>query len=149
MLLTVRMLLLLHAANFADVAGIVLDGDTSKPMPSLGFGTCCRRSAKGPALIASTAEYLKQGGRHIDTAEMYSNHRDIAVALHKSGVPRDRIWLTSKVNTKVVQARATAVQAIESDVSDLGVAHVDLMLIHGVWTLGEEAMVIAAEPYAD
>ena len=60
--------LLLSAALAAQ---LVLDGDTKKPMPLLGFGTCCRPTAKGPPLIKSTESYLAQGGRLIDTAQVY------------------------------------------------------------------------------
>ena len=65
--------------------GIVLDGDAAKPMPAVGFGICCRRASKGPALINSTLVYLAEGGRLIDTAPVYNNQRDIAVALRHSG----------------------------------------------------------------
>ena len=50
-------------------------------MPRLGFGTCCRASSQGQAIIDSTLEYLRQGGRLIDTAQMYDNHKDLAIAI--------------------------------------------------------------------
>ena len=126
------------AFTVAASAGITLDGDASKPMPVLGFGTCCRKTAKGAPLIASTKEYLAQGGRLLDTAQMYGNHRDLAVAIKASGVPREQIWLTSKVNTKRVTTRAEAVAAVTTSAQELGVAYIDLMLIHGLWTISAE-----------
>ena len=54
------------ATNSVEVRSIALSDGTS--MPAIGFGTCCRASAKGPPLIKSTKEYLSQGGRLIDTA---------------------------------------------------------------------------------
>ena len=125
----------------ASHAQLVLDGDERKPMPSVGFGTCCRKAAKGRPLIKSTNEYLRQGGRLIDTAQMYGNHRDLAVALRESGVPREQVWLTSKVNTKVYNTRAAAAAAVAESCKELGVAYVDLMLVHGLWTLSEAQMV--------
>ena len=79
--------------------GIHLKGSDRKPMPRMGFGTCCRASAKGEPLIASILEYLSQGGRLIDTAQMYENHRDVAAAIERSGIPRAELWITSKVRT--------------------------------------------------
>ena len=59
------------AAGGPAAESVVLDGDLdTKPMPRVGFGTCCRASAKGKPLVASTLEFLKQGGRLIDTAQM-------------------------------------------------------------------------------
>ena len=118
--------------------GITLDGDSTKPMPLLGFGTCCRKTAKGAPLIASTKEYLAQGGRLIDTAQMYGNHRDLGFAIRASGIPREHIWLTSKVNTKRVTTKKAAFDACVQSAQELGVEYIDLMLIHGVWTLSAE-----------
>jgi len=123
------------AASTPAAPPLILEGDGSKPMPSIGFGTCCRKSAKGPRLVASTREFLQQGGRLIDTAQMYDNHRDLALAIHDSGVPREELWLTSKVNTKVASTRAAAVQAVEQSLGELNVTYLDLMLIHGLWTI--------------
>ena len=104
-------LLLRAQSSTAPPAGIPLDGDPSKPMPAIGFGTCCRKSAKGQPLITSTKEFLRQGGRLIDTAQMYKNHKDLAVAVRESGVPRAEIWITSKVNTQKVSTREGTKQA--------------------------------------
>ena len=115
---------------------LVLDGDTAFSMPALGYGTCCRDSAKGQPLITSTKEYLKLGGRLIDTAQMYGNHKDLARAMRESsGVPRSEIWITSKVNTHQVKTRAATVASIDKSAAELGVAYIDLMLIHGLWTI--------------
>ena len=94
------------------------------------------RSARGASrarsLIKSTKEYLSQGGRLIDTAQMYRNHEDLAVALRESGVPREQIWLTSKIDTHVVTTRHSALAAVKASAAELGVSYVDLMLIHGI-----------------
>ena len=133
--------LLALAAPSPAVPGIVLDGDAQKPMPALGFGTCCRASAKGPPLITSTKEYLQQGGRLIDTAIMYGNHRDLAVAIRESGVPREELWVTSKINTMTSKTREATKKACEKSAAELGLQYVDLMLIHGVWTISDEQAV--------
>ena len=113
--------------------GIVLDGDSSKPLPRIGFGTCCRKSAKGPALINSTRAFLEDGGRLIDTAQIYANHRDLKVALATSSVSRNDVWITSKVYTFSFKSRNAALQSVRDSVNELGVAFIDLMLVNGIW----------------
>ena len=46
-------------------------------MPAVGYGTCCRPTAKGEAIYESTKFYLEQGGKLIDTAMAYRNHVEI------------------------------------------------------------------------
>ena len=128
-----RVAMLLAAAVTVHTPGVVLDGDASKPMPLVGFGTCCRKSAKGEALINSTRAYLADGGRLVDTAQIYNNHLDLKVALATSSVARSDVWITSKVNTFRFKSREDALQSIRDSTSDLGVAFIDLMLIHGIW----------------
>ena len=108
-----------------------------RPMPAVGFGTCCRKSASGPALIASTKEYLMQGGRAIDTAQLYNNSRELGQAIRESGVPRADIWVTSKVNTRpdrnAVTDRVGALASVRGALQELGTSYIDLMLVHGAW----------------
>ena len=128
---------------------ILMSGDppTAKRMPVMGFGTCCRKSAKGPPLIASTLEYLSQGGRLIDTAQMYQNHRDLKVAIQRSGVPREQLWVTSKVMTvrgelqgklKGGALKAATVRQVEKILEELGLEYIDLLLLHHAMNNGPE-----------
>lgn len=138
MSMRVLALLGLLRACLPTPSGLVLDGDIHKPMPFIGFGTCCRRTARGAPLIASTKEFLLQGGRLIDTAQKYGNHADLAVAIRESGVSRAHIWLTSKIDThNKVSTRAAALDAVSQTAMELGVEYIDLMLIHGLWTLSD------------
>lgn len=127
----------------AQDAGLLLDGDdpvTGKRMPRIGFGTCCRRASKGAPLIASTLEYLSQGGRLIDTAQMYENHKDLKIAIQRSQIPRDQLWITSKVMTirgalsggalKGGALKAATISQVGLILTELGVDYVDLMLLH-------------------
>ena len=57
-------------------------------MPANGLGTCCRKTARGQPIIDATKEYLRLGGRLIDTAMAYRNHEEIGEALRASGVDR-------------------------------------------------------------
>ena len=133
----------------AQDPGLLLDGDvTGKRMPAIGFGTCCRASAKGPPLIASALEYLAQGGRLIDTAQMYENHEDLKVAIQRSRVPRDQLWITSKVMTirgqlssgslKGGALKAATLSQVSLILTELGVEYVDLMLLHHAKNNGPE-----------
>jgi len=63
-------------------------------MPLLGFGTW---RLKGEEATESVKKALDTGYRHIDTADAYENHRDIAAALNESSVDREELFITSKV----------------------------------------------------
>ena len=102
----------------------------AKQMPRLGFGTCCRKSARGQPLITSTLAYLSHGGRLIDTAQMYRNQKDLRVAIQQSGVPRAELWVTSKVNTNSAKSGAQVAAAVDSILAELGLAFADLILLH-------------------
>ena len=116
-----------------DSLPVVPVGKNGASMPLIGFGTCCRKSSTGPLLIRSTLDFLAAGGRLIDTAEMYGNHKDLKRAILQSGVPRSELWITSKVNTKRVFTRAGAKRAVATSIRELGVSRLDLMLLHGAF----------------
>jgi len=100
-----------------------------RPMPLLGFGTCCRKAAKGEPLITSTLAYLKNGGRLIDTAFMYMNHKDIAQVIKQCGVPLGDLWITDKINPPFM-GYDKSVKAIDQSLTELGIPVLDMMLIH-------------------
>jgi diketogulonate reductase-like aldo/keto reductase len=99
-------------------------------MPALGFGTCCRPSARGPAITKATVNYLMAGGRLVDTAMAYGNHKEIGAALAESGIPREEIWLTSKIAPNAVKSRNATIAACTTILSELGTNYLDLLLIH-------------------
>lgn len=110
---------------------------SERPMPANGFGTCCRAAAQGPKLIESAKAFLALGGRHIDTAQRYRNHQDLKVAIRESGVPREELWLTSKVKVPTLKDGETwtlgeegVLKAVKETLSELGVSYIDLMLLH-------------------
>ena len=85
---------------------------SSKPMPSVGYGTCCRESAQGQPLVTSTKAYLAAGGRLIDTAQGYGNHLDIGEAIRQSAVPREDLWVTSKVRVRACNTSEDVIKAM-------------------------------------
>jgi 2,5-diketo-D-gluconate reductase A len=102
------------------------DGTT---IPQLGFGVF----QIPPAETARAVELaLEAGYRHIDTAEMYGNERGVGEALRASGLGRDEVYITSKLNNGYHEPDV-ARRAFDRTLEELGMDHVDLFLIH--WPL--------------
>merc|ERR1712205_183418 len=81
------------SGRLASVPLLPLPSGTGMPTLALGTGGLQRRKA------AEAVEFaLRSGYRAIDTAIMYENHRAIAEGLKASGVPRDSVFLISKVS---------------------------------------------------
>jgi diketogulonate reductase-like aldo/keto reductase len=77
---------------------------------------------------------LRAGYRGIDTASLYANEEGVAEGLHASGVPRDEVFLTTKVwNTE--QGYRGTLEALDRSLSKLGTDYVDLYLVH--WPIEE------------
>jgi len=68
-------------------------------IPRMGYGTW-RRS--GSEAYRCVRDALDIGYRHIDTAEMYGNEREVGKAIRDSGITRSEIFLTSKVGLKIL-----------------------------------------------
>jgi 2,5-diketo-D-gluconate reductase A len=102
------------------------DGNT---IPQLGFGVF-QIKPEDTADAVKTA--LDIGYRHIDTAEMYGNEKEVGEGIRASGIPRDEIFVTSKLNNSFHDPNA-ARKAFDTTLSDLGFDYIDLFLIH--WPL--------------
>jgi 2,5-diketo-D-gluconate reductase A len=99
-----------------------------KTIPQLGFGVFQIKpeDTKDAVLTA-----LEIGYRHIDTAEMYRNEAEVGQALEASGIPRDEIFVTSKLSNAAHEPAAALDRAKRS--ADLLGGYTDLFLIH--WPL--------------
>ena len=97
-------------------------------MPLLGFGTW---QIRGDAAYQAVRDALEAGYRHLDTATMYGNEAEVGRALRDSGVPRDEVFVTTKLPPE--RAGRVAATLAESRRA-LGVDAVDLWLIH--WPAG-------------
>ncbi|MGL6009724.1 MAG: aldo/keto reductase [Culicoidibacterales bacterium] len=96
-------------------------------IPQLGFGTF--KVDDGQQVIDSVREALQVGYRHIDTAAVYGNEVGVGQAMKASGVPREEIFLTSKVwNSE--QGYEETLQAFADTLEKLGTDYLDLYLIH-------------------
>lgn len=93
----------------------------------MGFGVF-QIPADGSTYRAVT-DALKLGYRHIDTATAYFNEQEVGQAIKDSGIPRDQIWVTSKLWLQDY-AYADAEKAIDASLTKLGLDYVDLYLIH-------------------
>lgn len=101
---------------------------TGAHIPQLGFGTY--KVTEHVVEVVSSA--LELGYRHIDTAQMYHNEAQVGEAWTRSGIAREDLFLTSKLdnpNHEPARARESFARTLE----DLRTDHVDLFLIH--WPL--------------
>ncbi len=96
-----------------------------EPVPVLGFGTW---QLKGDEAREGVEDALSIGYRHIDTAQAYDNEEFVGQALANSSVPRDEIFLVSKVNPDNF-AREETLSSTRESLRKLG-THIDLMLMH-------------------
>ena len=103
--------------------------NNGRSIPQLGFGVF-QIEPKDTAEAVSTA--LKAGYRHIDTAEMYGNEREVGEAVAKSGLDRADIFVTSKLSNDA-HLPEDARLAFELSLQELGFDYLDLFLIH--WPL--------------
>lgn len=98
-------------------------------IPQLGFGVF---QIKPEDTRAATLEALKVGYRHIDTAEMYGNEREVGEAIRDSGIDRAEVFVTSKLNNGF-HAHETALAAFDRSLEAMKFEYLDLFLIH--WPL--------------
>lgn len=102
-------------------------------MPQSGLGTCCRPSAYDDVLIERTILwYLLIGGRHIDTAHVYLNHKAIGRGIKEAirrGIPREEIFVTTKIFPGHY-GRNFTMDIVPTFLDELGLDYVDLILMH-------------------
>jgi diketogulonate reductase-like aldo/keto reductase len=111
---------------------------------TIGFGTW--QIPDGAPAYDAVAAALAAGYRHIDTARAYGNEASVARAIRDSGIPRDEIFLTTKLPAEVKsyegahESFGTTMRAL----SEGGIDAVDLYLIHAPWPWGERGSDYAA-----
>ena len=97
-----------------------------KTIPQLGFGVFL---VDPPETERIVTDALEVGYRHIDTAAIYGNEEGVGRAIAKSGIPRDELFITTKL-WNAEQGKESAAKAIDESLDKLGLDHVDLYLIH-------------------
>ena len=96
-------------------------------MPVLGFGVF--RVDDGRECVNAVKTALAAGYRSIDTAAAYGNEKSVGKAIRESGIPRDEIFITTKV-WNGVQRGGDVEAAFYESLSDIGTDYLDLYLIH-------------------
>lgn len=96
-------------------------------IPCIGFGTW--QAEDGEVAYNAVMSALKAGYRHIDTAAIYRNEESVGRAIADSGVPREEIFVTTKLWNKC-RSYDLVYSAFERSIGKLGLDYVDLYLIH-------------------
>jgi 2,5-diketo-D-gluconate reductase B len=95
-------------------------------IPAFGIGTWALRGATAEQVVC---EALSLGVRHVDTARMYGNEREVGAGIRESRVPREKLFLTTKLLPGELRA-ADARRAADDSLKTLDVGYIDLLLIH-------------------
>jgi 2,5-diketo-D-gluconate reductase A len=118
------------------VPQIALNSGTS--IPQLGFGVF-RVDASDAQRVVEDA--LETGYRHIDTAALYNNEEEVGAAIAASGIPRDELFITTKLGNPDHKSGEIAA-AFNTSLTKLGLDYVDLYLIH--WPMPANEMFVSA-----
>ena len=95
-------------------------------VPQLALGTWFIGNREATGAVRSAIDI---GYRHIDTAQAYGNERGVGAGIRECGVPRDQIFVTTKVAAEHKDYRSAAA-GIDGSLKDLGLEYIDLMIIH-------------------
>lgn len=103
---------------------ITLNNDVT--MPALGFGVFQTPPAETTAAVDTA---LRTGYRHIDTAAAYGNEREVGEAIHRSGVPRDEVFIETKIWINDFGYDET-LHSFDKSAGKLGIDQIDLLILH-------------------
>ena len=97
-----------------------------RPIPKLGLGTWFIDGSSAGKAVQDAVEI---GYRNIDTAQAYGNERGVGEGVRASGIPREDLFVSSKLAAEIKDYSA-AVAAIDGSLTLMGLEYLDLMLIH-------------------
>lgn len=116
-------------ANLGDTVALA----NGVQIPCVGFGTY--KNTDPAECLSSVREALAAGYRHIDTAQFYFNEESVGAAVRESGLPRNEIFLTTKLwNTS--QGYDSTLRTFDDSLKKLGLDYVDLYLVH--WPVAKD-----------
>lgn len=102
---------------------VLLNGNK---VPALAFGTWLIDNKDAPRCVALA---LEAGYRHIDSAQAYGNEEGVGKAIREFGIPRNEIYLTTKVAAEI-KSYKKAKKSIDDSLKRLGLDYIDLILVH-------------------
>lgn len=100
---------------------------TGARIPQVGLGVW--QAGRGPTTREAVTTALRQGYRHVDTAAVYGNEAEVGEGLRASGVPREEVFITTKLWNQD-QGYDAALRAFDVSLKKLGLEYVDLYLVH-------------------
>lgn len=125
--------------------------DSEGRLPVIGFGVY---QIDPPDTVAAILRAVSAGYRHIDTAQLYQNEAQVGVALKECGLPREQIFVTTKIRYPRLGKGKTYLRALQSvqkiDPGEEG--YVDLFLVHtpyGISAKDRKEMWLALEKLHD
>ncbi|MGF7012989.1 diketogulonate reductase-like aldo/keto reductase [Ornithinibacillus bavariensis] len=104
---------------------VVLNNGIEMP----GFGLGVYKVDEGDTVIRAVRTAIEVGYRSIDTASFYNNERGVGQGVRESGIPREEIFITSKVWNDE-QGYESTLRAFEQSIEKLGLDYLDLYLVH-------------------
>jgi len=96
-------------------------------IPGLGLGVYM--SSPGPETYNSVKWALELGYRMVDTAQMYQNEASVGEAIKDSGIPREELWIQSKLTTDAHGYDAT-IRTVKESIEKMGLTYLDSFLVH-------------------
>ncbi len=96
-------------------------------IPCIGFGTW--QTPSGDVAVSSVRSAIEAGYRHIDTAQAYRNEESVGIGIKEGGVPRDELFITTKIGNPN-HTYDKVMTSFEESLKKLDLDYLDLLLIH-------------------
>jgi diketogulonate reductase-like aldo/keto reductase len=116
-----------------NVTTASLPMNTGKAIPQVGLGVW--QAPRGGGTQGAVQAALRLGYRHVDTARIYGNEADVGLAVREGGVPREQVFVTTKLWNNE-QGYDSALRAFDASLERLGLDYIDLYLLH--WPVADK-----------
>jgi diketogulonate reductase-like aldo/keto reductase len=117
--------------QMSSIPSLKLNDGNEIPFLGYGLGTARYKpdpnSPEDPELVKTVVQAIKTGYYHLDGAEVYGNEKELGTAIKEAGVPREKLYVTTKISGTKVQ---NTQEAFELSLKKLGLDYVDQYLIH-------------------